>query len=86
MHSTETPNRHYRVMVEGADESGGFFTTYEVVIAQQERLLDALGREAETGTWELLRIEEVQVVSESTPGRRRIEQVTGRAYFGENGP
>lgn len=83
MHSMASPNKRFRVMVEGVDDNGSFITTFEVVVASCEDVAEALDREALSGGWRLVQIEDPEAIRAEPDAALGTAQMTGRAYFGE---
>lgn len=74
------PNKLFSAMVEGVDAGGGFLTTYRVAAPSADTVPLLIGREAETGDWTLVGLEELEFLG-LTELESGCTAVTGRSYF-----
>lgn len=80
MRSTESPNKCYRMMVDGSDVRGRFMVTYDVVARSYAEALELVGARAASEGWVVVTVDEVEELP-STAGTGTIRRVVGRAYF-----
>jgi len=73
----------YNVLVLCQDKLGSFYTVYHVAAQNEEEIVPILFEQSKLESFELVEIDEIEVLSENTNYTVGIFQQFGRSYFEE---